>query len=473
MNAAEFASRLLDLIASAVPEEATVSKRLEGEIDALIEEFTAMPEPVLKLDEDRRMVYGWASVISKNGTPIIDRQGDVVTTDELRSAVHDFMKHRTAGDMHGELGVGEVVESFVLDRAVQKSLGIDLGIEGWYVGVHVPNDEVWEKVKDGTYGAFSIGGSAVREAISDEEAAGYTVVKGYKTLNDGTPDGDAKCPKCGKKPCCCGKKKMRKSDDSVGKAQRRHPKGSPQGGEFAPSGGGKGAKKTPAKTKFKPDKALYDKGKKQGAAEMRELMIHSPAHASGLVTSWRQNYKNALANMKKPSQPRAYAAASLALGYLEGAMEAKKTKPRDKNGRTMAQAANHAMSRISRAMNRNSPRGGDRKAPAKKAPVGDKALGHKNMLSLSRAVGEGKMSSSHLRAARALGVKDAAKIKTRTEEALDREIRRAGQMSDRAPRDYRDGGKHEGALYEQYYQGVYDALAVRRQNAKRPSSRRK
>lgn len=253
MNAAEFASRLLDLVASAVPDDVPISKRLEAEIDTLIDEFTAPPEPVLKFDEDRRMVYGWASVISKNGQTIIDRQGDVVTADDLREAVHDFMKHRTAGEMHDQMGVGEVVESFVLDAAVQKSLGIDLGMEGWYVGVHVPNDEVWAKVKKGDYKAFSIGGSAVREPISDEDSKDFLLAKGYKAINDGSPSEDGACPACGKKHAKgkCVKKggygKMCKDcgkkcgpDGKCGCMKKFNPNHGPDG-RFSSGGGMRGA----------------------------------------------------------------------------------------------------------------------------------------------------------------------------------------------------------------------------------------
>lgn len=274
MNAREFAAALLEVIAKAVPPDTTISKAASAEVDALLNQFLTPATPVLKVDEDRRMVYGWASVISKSGAPIIDRQDDVLSSDDLREAVHDFMKHRTAGDMHRTLGIGEVVESFVFDAAVQKSLGIDLGMEGWYVGVHVPNDEVWEKVKKGEYKAFSIGGTATRVAIPEDESKHYVVAKdmavlgkGYgKAIGDGTPSGDKKCPKCGKMhkngKCGCG----------VSKAIRRHPKGSPQGGEFAPSGGAlRGRAK--AKEDLKPGIARAEReGNKAEAKRIRGLV---------------------------------------------------------------------------------------------------------------------------------------------------------------------------------------------------------
>lgn len=203
MNAREFATSLLATIAESLPPDVTVPQDTVDEVEELVTKFLTPTVPVMKIDEDQRMVYGWASVISKNGQPIIDRQGDVIEPSEMRSAIHDFMKHRTGGEMHGQTGGAEVVESLFLDRDVQQSLGIDLGMEGWYVGMHVPDDAAWEKIRAGTYKAFSIGGSANRESIPDADMAQYLVVKNSgagKAINDGTPSADAKskCPRCGK-----------------------------------------------------------------------------------------------------------------------------------------------------------------------------------------------------------------------------------------------------------------------------------
>lgn len=49
-------------------------------------------------------------------------------------------------------------------------MGIPEGVvpEGWWIGFKVTDDEVWEKVKDGTYPMFSIEGEAVREEVDEE-----------------------------------------------------------------------------------------------------------------------------------------------------------------------------------------------------------------------------------------------------------------------------------------------------------------
>ena len=125
---------------------------------------------ILKTDDDQRMVYGWASVVSETGTPVIDTQGDVIEPDELVKATTEFMADaRLAKAMHQGDGIGEVLHSFPLTAELAKSLGLETAREGWIVGVKVRDDAVWAKVKDGTLKAFSIGGVGQREPL--EEAA--------------------------------------------------------------------------------------------------------------------------------------------------------------------------------------------------------------------------------------------------------------------------------------------------------------
>ena len=123
---------------------------------------------LLKTDDEKRMAYGWLSVaVSKDGTQIEDSQGDIIEPDELENAAHKFMTHyRVGGEMH-KREVGTVVESMVFTPDKTEALGIAKGTlpTGWFVGMHIPDDDAWSKVKDGTYKAFSIGGTARREEV--------------------------------------------------------------------------------------------------------------------------------------------------------------------------------------------------------------------------------------------------------------------------------------------------------------------
>ena len=128
--------------------------------------FTAQ---IAKLDDDQRLVFGWASVVENpDGTPVVDLQGDVLMPDELEKAAYKFvLEVRKAGEMHRTVeGVGELVESVVLTKAKREAMGIAAGASGWWVGFKV-SPEVFAKVKSGQYGGFSIGGRGMRKEMKE------------------------------------------------------------------------------------------------------------------------------------------------------------------------------------------------------------------------------------------------------------------------------------------------------------------
>jgi hypothetical protein len=130
---------------------------------------------IIKSDDEQRMVYGWASVISEGGVPLVDTQGDIIDAPEMERATTDFMKDaRHLALMHqrnpdksftADLAKGGVIHSFPLTKAIMDALGIQCDREGWIVGAHVPDNDTWEGVKSGKYRAFSIGGHGNREPV--------------------------------------------------------------------------------------------------------------------------------------------------------------------------------------------------------------------------------------------------------------------------------------------------------------------
>src|SRR6056297_548114 len=67
---------------------------------------------ILKTDEEQRMVWGWASVVTEKGEPVVDRQGDVIEPETLVKAVGKFMEHvRVGKQMHNGDQIGVVVHS--------------------------------------------------------------------------------------------------------------------------------------------------------------------------------------------------------------------------------------------------------------------------------------------------------------------------------------------------------------------------
>ena len=120
---------------------------------------------ILKADEEQRLVYGWASVVTEKGEPVIDRQGDIIEPETLVKAVNNFMEHvRVGKEMHKGDQIGAVIHSMPITKEIGESLGIQSDREGWVVAFKVYNDDVWDKVKSGELAAFSIGGRATKES---------------------------------------------------------------------------------------------------------------------------------------------------------------------------------------------------------------------------------------------------------------------------------------------------------------------
>jgi len=121
---------------------------------------------ILKTDDEQRLVYGWASVVTEKGEAVVDRQGDVIEADTLVKAVNEFMEHVRVGKaMHTGDQVGVVVHSLPITKEIGDSLGIQSDREGWVVAYKVFDDDVWAMVKSGELAAFSIGGRAIKEEI--------------------------------------------------------------------------------------------------------------------------------------------------------------------------------------------------------------------------------------------------------------------------------------------------------------------
>lgn len=121
---------------------------------------------IRKSDEEKRLVFGWASVaVTTDGEMVEDWQQDMLETEELENAAYKFVEfYREGGEMHERGGCAVLVESIVFTKEKMKLLDIPEGVvpEGWWIGFHVTDDEVWEKVKSGEYAMFSIEGTAER-----------------------------------------------------------------------------------------------------------------------------------------------------------------------------------------------------------------------------------------------------------------------------------------------------------------------
>lgn len=123
-----------------------------------------------KLDDERRLAFGWAYVSEDNGQLVLDHSGDFVdkaALSDLEDAVYDYVLHSREGDeMHVRMsGVAKLVESVLITPEKLQAMGLQGTRTGWWVGFKVLAEDVWRKVKAGNLPAFSITGTGMREEV--------------------------------------------------------------------------------------------------------------------------------------------------------------------------------------------------------------------------------------------------------------------------------------------------------------------
>jgi hypothetical protein len=128
--------------------------------------------PFSKVDQERRIVSGFATLDN------IDKQQDIVTTEASLKA---FAKFRgNIREMHQPSAIGKMV-SFKEDKY------FDPETKKFYSGVYVSAyvskgaQDAWEKVLDGTYTGFSIGGRMNKwdDAYDEKMDASIRIIKDY------------------------------------------------------------------------------------------------------------------------------------------------------------------------------------------------------------------------------------------------------------------------------------------------------
>jgi hypothetical protein len=128
--------------------------------------------PIGKVDIERRMVSGFATLDN------VDKQGDIVTTESSIEAFKNFRGNLR--EMHQPSAVGKIV-SFKEDRYFDPS--VKKFYSGVYVSAYVSKgaQDAWEKVLDGTYKGFSIGGNIKNwdDAFNEELNKSIRIIKEY------------------------------------------------------------------------------------------------------------------------------------------------------------------------------------------------------------------------------------------------------------------------------------------------------
>ena len=116
--------------------------------------------PIAKVDEEERLVTG--IVLEPNE---VDAQNDTISEESIKAAAYKFVsrynKGTQLGFMHkafGNLGIS-LVESWVArEGLVMNDSKVKKG--SWLMTVHVTNEKLWARIKEGKVTGFSIGGVA-------------------------------------------------------------------------------------------------------------------------------------------------------------------------------------------------------------------------------------------------------------------------------------------------------------------------
>ena len=90
-----------------------------------------------------------------------DLQGDVISSDEIEKAAHDFMQDSQRPGLMHQLMLGSrdasVVESYILRRSYKVG-SRSLAKGTWMVAMRVYNKDLRKLIREGTLKGYSIGG---------------------------------------------------------------------------------------------------------------------------------------------------------------------------------------------------------------------------------------------------------------------------------------------------------------------------
>lgn len=140
------------------------------ELSKVLGSFTLVTE-FSKVDNDKRQVFGWASVSELGGERVVDHQRDSIAPEELEKAAYDYVRNsRVGGIMHQRVGksapkqVGTLIESMVFTPEKLEVMGLSKSAvpTGWWTGFKVMDDDIWEGVKKGKWAGFSVHGVGKR-----------------------------------------------------------------------------------------------------------------------------------------------------------------------------------------------------------------------------------------------------------------------------------------------------------------------
>lgn len=124
---------------------------------------------IIKTDNFRQLVYGVFLVPEK-----ADRHGDIISHEDVEIVAHKFVdEYRAIDEMHKRNKTeATIVESAIAWEDNLNYHGKIISKGTWFGAIRIDNKQVWEKVLDGTYKAFSVRICGVREEVKEVEKYG-------------------------------------------------------------------------------------------------------------------------------------------------------------------------------------------------------------------------------------------------------------------------------------------------------------
>jgi len=122
-----------------------------------------------KADDSQQRLFGWASIaVQKDGTPLLDLQGDVIDIEDLEEAFYQYvLESGQLNFLHKGACRGQLIEAIVFTPAKLDALGLAPGSVplGAWCGFYVPETADYHCIKSNGYFMFSIEGFAEREEV--------------------------------------------------------------------------------------------------------------------------------------------------------------------------------------------------------------------------------------------------------------------------------------------------------------------
>lgn len=120
--------------------------------------------PIFKANRVKQIVYG--VVLAPNE---IDSQNDIMFAEDIEKTAHEYLKDaRVIGSVHTHQIKAYPVESFIApqDFEVHGQYGNQMVTKGsWVLGVKIDDPVEWQKVENGDYTGFSVGGFGERLTV--------------------------------------------------------------------------------------------------------------------------------------------------------------------------------------------------------------------------------------------------------------------------------------------------------------------